>query len=76
MRDGMVEAGEHLGFTLEPSQSIGITRECLGQDLESDLAVELRVGRFPHFAHPAFGQFGADGVMPERCADAKRGVGA
>jgi hypothetical protein len=44
----------------------------LGQDLQRDITVELRIGGTPHFAHPALSQFGGDFVMPEPCADAKR----
>ncbi len=39
---------------------------------ECHVPVELRIRGTPHFAHPAFTEFGGDTVMPEPCADAKR----
>ncbi len=68
----MVQAGENLGFPLEPRQAIRISRKRLGQDLQRDITVQLRIRRTPHFTHPAFTEFGGDTVMPESCADAKR----
>ena len=68
----VVEAGKDLRFPLEPGQSIRICGKRLGQDLQRDIAVQLRIRGTPHFAHPAFTEFGGDTVMPESCADAKR----
>ena len=47
---GMVERGEHLGFTLEPGQSIWIVGERLRQDLQRHVAVELGVSGSIHLA--------------------------
>ena len=40
----MVEAGENLGFALEPGQPIGVSRERVGEDLQRDIAAELGIG--------------------------------
>ena len=42
---GMVQRGERLGFALETRQAVGVLRERVGQDLDRDVAIELRVGR-------------------------------
>ncbi len=68
----MVETGENLGFSLEPRQPVRISGKRLGQDLQRDITVELRIRGTPHFPHPAFAEFGGDFVMPEPCADAKQ----
>ena len=44
LRDvGMVQAGEDLGFPLEPGQAIRIGGKRLRQDLQGDIAVELGI---------------------------------
>ena len=65
----VVEAGEDLGFPLEPGQPIRIARKRLGQDLERHLAVELRIGGLIDLPHPAFADEGGDVVMAESGAD-------
>ena len=47
----VVEAGEDLGLPLEPSEPVRVSGEGVGQDLQRDLAVELRVGGLPDLAH-------------------------
>ena len=49
----VVERREHLRLALEPRETIGVARECLGQHLQRDVAIELRVARTPHLAHAA-----------------------
>jgi hypothetical protein len=39
----MVERREHLRFALEPREPFGIGRQTIGQDLDRDVAMELRV---------------------------------
>ena len=54
MRDvRMIERGEHLRFALEARQALGVVRERVGQDLDRDVASELRVAGAIHLAHPA-----------------------
>ena len=44
MRDvRMVQGRERLGFAREPRQPIGIACERVGQDLERDVTIEVRV---------------------------------
>ena len=50
---GMIERGEHLRFACEPREPVGVAGERVGQDLERDIAIELRVARAIHLAHPA-----------------------
>jgi len=39
----MVERGEDLGFAAEPGDALGIICERRGEDLQRDLATQLRV---------------------------------
>jgi len=48
---GMVERGKNLRFTLESCESGWIGGDRRGQDLEGDLAVQLRVSGAKHHAH-------------------------
>ena len=61
----VVEAGEDLRLPREPGEAIGIIREGVGQDLQRDLAVELRVSGLPDLAHPALAEEGGHVVVPE-----------
>jgi hypothetical protein len=47
----MVEGGECLRFAFETHQTIRIARERLRQNLERDIAIELRVARAIDLAH-------------------------
>ena len=47
----MDQGGEGFRFTLEASQAIRIVRECFGQDLDRDIAVQLGVAGSIDFAH-------------------------
>ena len=49
---GVVEADEDLRFPLKPGEPVWICREGVGQDLQGDLAVELRVGDLPDLPMP------------------------
>ena len=66
---GVVQAGQNLRLSLKAGQSVGISRECLGEDLERDLAVELRVGRLVDLAHAALADEGGHPVMGHLGAD-------
>ena len=46
----MVQRGERLRFTLEPSKSFGVLGERLWQYLDRDLATEARIGGTIDFA--------------------------
>ena len=61
----MVEAGEDLGLPREPGEPVRIAGEGVRQDLQRDLAVELRVGGLPDLAHAALAEQGDDVVVAE-----------
>ena len=65
----MVQAGENLGFTLEPCEPIRISRKRLGQDLQRHLPVQLGVSGLIDLPHPAFTDEGGDVVVAESGAD-------
>ena len=56
----MIQRREGLGFAGEPRQAIRIIRERVGQDLQRDVAIELRVARPIHLAHAARAERGVD----------------
>ena len=68
----VVQAGENMGFPLEPRQPVWICGESFRQDLQRHLAVELSVGGLVDLAHPAFADFGGDIVVAESGADLER----
>jgi hypothetical protein len=44
MRDmGMIQRGQHLGFAPEASHALRVAGECVGQDLQRHIALELGV---------------------------------
>ena len=48
---GVVEAGKNLCLPREPGEPVRIAGEGVGQDLQGDLAVQLRVGGLPDLTH-------------------------
>ncbi len=61
----VLELGEQLCFALEARQTLSILGEGGRQDLDRDVALELRVRRAVDLAHPAFAQLGGDLVGTE-----------
>ena len=49
----VVQRGQDLGFPLEAGQPVGVGRERLGQYLQCDIAIELRVAGLVDLTHPA-----------------------
>src|SRR5262245_16054275 len=49
----MVERGKHLRFPPESRKAIGIRRERVRQDLEGDVAIELRIASSIDLTHAA-----------------------
>ena len=49
----MRERGDGLGFALEPREGRRVRGERVRQDLDRDVAIQLRVARAVHLAHPA-----------------------
>ena len=50
----VVERGEHMRFALEPREALRVVREGGQQDLDRDLAMQLRIARTIHRTHSAF----------------------
>ena len=50
---GMVQRCQGDGFPLKPGDSVGITAEFTGKDLDCDVAPQLRVASSVDIAHPA-----------------------
>ena len=66
----MVQRRERLRFALEPREAIGIAGERVRQDLDRDVAIQLRVARAVDLAHAAFADRRDDFV------DAEAGAGS
>ena len=49
----VIQRGEHPRLALEAREAIRVARERAGQDLDRDVAPELRVVRLVHLAHAA-----------------------
>ncbi len=64
----MVERGQHLRFTLEASQPLGVVHEGVGQDLQRDITIQLRVPRLVDLPHAARAELFGDHVLPELAA--------
>jgi len=50
---GMVQGPEELGLTLEAREAVGIGCELVGEHLDRNVAIELRITRPIHLAHAA-----------------------
>ena len=59
---GMIQRGEGLGFTLEASETVGVMREFLGEDLDRHVAIQPGVARAIDLPHSAFANRRADFV--------------
>ncbi len=68
----MIQRGQHLCLALEPREPIGIERERFGQDLQRDVAIQLRVARAIDLAHPACAERRLNFVGTELCAGRQR----
>ena len=67
----MIQRRERLRFALEPREPLGIGGERLGQDLDRDVATELRVARAIDLAHAAGPEGGEDLVRADTGGDLK-----
>jgi hypothetical protein len=52
----MIQACEDLGFTLEARQTVGIPGKVLGQQLQSNVTLELRIARSKYDPHASFSE--------------------
>jgi hypothetical protein len=48
----VIERRQDLRFAKKPSRSISVAGEQVRQDFQSDIAIELRIARLIHLAHP------------------------
>ena len=67
---GWFSDASDFGFALKAREPIGVSRERRRQDLDRDLALQLRVGRAIHLAHAALADLRGDFV------DAEAGAGS
>ena len=65
----VVEAGEDLRLPLEPGEPIRVSGKGVGQDLQGDIAVELRVVGLSDLSHAPLSEEGGHVVVPEAGAD-------
>ena len=65
----MIQRREGLGFARETRQSVGVGGERVGQHLDRDVAIQLRVARPIHLAHAAGPKGGQDFVRAKTCAE-------
>ena len=49
----MIQRGEHPRLPLEAREPLGVARECVRQEFDRDIALELRVARAVHLTHAA-----------------------
>ena len=61
----MIQRGEDLRFALEAGEAIGIAGEGIRQNLERDVAIQLRIARAIHLAHAAGAKGREDFVRAE-----------
>jgi hypothetical protein len=77
MRDvRMIEGRERLRFACEAGQAIGIAGEGVRQDLQRDVAIQLRVVCAIHLTHAASAESGEDLVRAETFGNLKEHVRA
>ena len=62
---GMIQRRERLRFALEAGEPLGVAGERVGQDLDRDVAIQLRVARAIDLAHAAGPKGGEDLVRAE-----------
>ena len=60
----MVQRGQGAGFALKPCNTVRIGGECLRQDLDRHLAIELRITGSVDLPHAAFANLRRDHIRP------------
>jgi hypothetical protein len=69
---GMVERGKGFGFNLKARQARRVCSKFIRQRLDRDVALEPRITRPEHAAHPALAEERGDLVRAEPCSDVDR----
>ena len=67
----MIEGCEHLRFALEPSQTVGVAGEGVGQHLDRDLPIKVCIGGLIDLSHPTLANEGGDVIVAESGADSQ-----
>ena len=70
----VIQRREGLGFTLEAGEPISVVRERLGQDLDRDVAIQLRVAGPEDLPHAAFADAG-DNFVDTQTGTGSKGQG-
>ncbi len=65
---GVIERRQHAGFALKAGQTFGIAGDGRGENLDGDVALELRVEGAVHLAHAALADHRKDFVVAELVA--------
>ena len=68
----VVQAGDGLGFALEPLLQLRVASDVRGQDFDGDRAVEAGVAGFVHLAHAASPEGGDDLIRTKPNAGGER----
>ena len=75
LRDiGMIQRSKHLCFAGESRQAVGVVRERVGEDLDRDVAIQLRIAGSVNLSHPPFADRRGDLVDAETGARSERQV--
>jgi hypothetical protein len=69
---GVVERSQYFGFALKPGQSFGVRGKRVRQDLDGDLALQVRVGGLVHLTHATDANSGGDFIRTETGARGQR----
>src|SRR5437667_4850349 len=73
MRDvRMIEGGGSFGLANESLHAIAMRSDLGGKNLQCNFAIELRILRQIHLAHPALAKLRADFIATEFCAGSDR----
>ena len=70
----MIQRSQGFRFPLEAREPVGVVREGLGQDLDRDVAVQLRIARAIDLPHAPFADQRGDLVDAEACTGSESHV--
>src|SRR5258707_864686 len=61
---GMIQRGGHLRFPLKTAPALRVSK-MIGQKLDSDLALQLRIEREIHRTHASLAELGLDAILAD-----------